>query len=73
MARKLTLDDIRALDRLYITPEEAGAVTDTNPQSIRIMARTNPAALGFPVICSSPHRVQIPRLAFLRFMEGGDG
>lgn len=69
----MTLDDIRAMDKPCITPAEAGQVLGINPQSIRIMARANPAALGFPVICSLPHRVQIPRLAFLRFMEGGDG
>lgn len=71
MARRLTLDDIRALDRPYITPEEAGAVTGTNPHSIRIMAHTDPAALGYPVSCPSPHRTQIPRIPFLRFWEGG--
>lgn len=29
------------------------------------------AALGYPVSCPSPHRVQIPRIPFLRFWEGG--
>ena len=69
----MTLDDIRAMDTPCITPEQAGRVLGINPQSIRITARTNPAALGFPVMCPSPHRTQIPRLPFLRFMEGGDG
>lgn len=68
----MTLDDIRAMDKPCITAEEAGRVLGINPQSIRIMSRKNPAALGFPVICPSPHRMQIPRLAFLRFLEGGD-
>ena len=69
----MTLDEVRELRTDIITPAQAAQVLGINPQSIRIMARANPAALGFPVICSSPHRVQIPRLAFLRFMEGGDG
>lgn len=42
----------------------------TNPHSIRIMAHTDPAALGYPVSCPSPHRTQIPRVPFLRFWEG---
>lgn len=73
MARRLTLDDIRAMDTPCITPEQAGRVLGINPQSIRIMAHTDPAALGYPVSCPSAHRTQIPRLPFLRFLEGGDG
>lgn len=42
----MTLDDIRAMDKPCITPEQAGRVLGINPQSIRITARTTPRRSG---------------------------
>ena len=38
----VTLDDIRALDREFLTPAEVGAVLGCDPQSIRVQAATDP-------------------------------
>lgn len=65
----VTLDDIRALDREFLTPAEVGAVLGCDPQSIRVQAATEPWRLGYPVTRVGS-RAKIPRLAFIKFMEG---
>lgn len=64
-----TLDDIRALDCDVITPAQAAGPLRCDPAYIRVAARDAPWALGFPVVRVG-NRVKIPRLAFLRYMEG---
>lgn len=66
----MTLDDLRSMDRETITPAIASKVLNCNPQWIRITAHQNKSRLGFPVIILN-RRIKIPRLAFIRFMEGG--
>ena len=46
-----------------------GVRLEYNPQAIRIMARENPAALGFPVVVIGT-RTKIPRVPFLRYVLG---
>ena len=53
-----------------ITPETAASVLGCTPNSLRQAARQRPELLGFPVIVMG-HRVRIPRLPFIQFMEGG--
>ncbi len=53
-----------------ITPEAAASVLGCTPNSLRQAARQRPELLGFPVIVMG-HRVRIPRLPFIQFMEGG--
>ena len=65
----MTLDDIRAMTDAVITPAVAGRVLGCDPASIRVAAREDPGALGFPVILIGS-RVKIPREAFVRFLEG---
>lgn len=65
----VTLDDIRALGREFLTPAEVGAVLGCDPQSIRVQAATEPRRLGHPVTRVGS-RTKIPRLAFIKFMEG---
>ena len=57
----MTLDDIRAMSKPTILASEAA-------QWLRLMAREQPEKLGFPVCCTSKHRVKIPREPFLRFL-----
>ena len=64
----LTIDDIRAMSNATILASEAAQVLRMSANSIRVMARLNPAALGFPVICSKDHNVEIPRKPFLRYL-----
>lgn len=65
----MTLDELRALDDPMITPVKASKILGCAPYSINVQARTNPEALGFPV-CVIGTRVKIPRLAFIRWLEG---
>lgn len=62
-----SIQDIIALDRDYLTPAEIAGVLGSDPQSIRVAARTEPQRLGFPVVVIGS-RVKIPRAAFLRYM-----
>ena len=66
----MTLNDIKAMDKEFISPAVVAQVIGCNPQSIRIQARENPAALGFPVSVQGT-RTRIPRLAFISWVEGG--
>ena len=49
---------------------EAAQVLGCDPQWIRLMARERPEKLGFPVCCTSKHRVKIPREPFIKFVGG---
>lgn len=66
----LTINDIRAMSKPMILASEAAQVLGCNPQWLRIMARERPERLGFPVCCTSRHRVKIPREHFIRFVAG---
>lgn len=66
----MTLTEIKALDRDVITPAQAAGALNCNPHWIRLMARQQPELLGFPVTVIRS-RVKIPRVAFIRYMEGG--
>ena len=63
----MTLEDIIRSDKPFITPQDAADVLQCSAQLIRIQARDNPEALGFPVI-QVGNRTKIPRKAFVRFM-----
>lgn len=70
MAKKYTLDDIKTMDKLTLSPDEvAGVMSGTSAHAIRLAARTEPELLGFPTIVMGT-RVKIPRVPFIRFMEG---
>lgn len=66
----MTLDELKALDRAVITPAIAAQFLGCNPYAISITARDCPERLGFPV-SRVGSRTKIPRLAFIRFLEGG--
>lgn len=66
----MTLEDLKGMDKVVITPAEAAQVLNCDPHWIRLTARERPEALGFPAICLGS-RVKIPRLPFIQFLEGG--
>lgn len=66
----MTLDELKEMDRATITPAIAAKLLNCDPMWIRLMARQRPEQLGFPVCCVSAHRVKIPRLPFIKFLEG---
>ena len=65
----MTLAEIKALNTDVITAAQAAGPLNCDPQYIRSTARQNPERLGFPVTLIRS-RVKIPRLAFIRYMEG---
>ena len=65
----MTLDEIKACDKPTLTPAEVAEVLGCDPQDIRVQARMAPERLGFNVAVIGT-RVKVPRLAFIRWMEG---
>lgn len=63
----MTIREMQAADKPYLTPAEVAGVMECDPQAIRLAARDNPAQLGFPVIRVGK-RTKIPRIPFLRYM-----
>lgn len=67
--RAAALERIRSMSDTMITPEMASEVIGCDPQYIRLAARREPEALGFPVTVTGS-RTHIPRASFLRYVEG---
>jgi hypothetical protein len=65
----MTLEEIRASDKTVLTPSEIAEVLKADAQDIRLAARRNPERLGFNVSVIGT-RVKVPRLAFIRWVEG---
>lgn len=53
----------------FITPAEAAKAIGCDPNLIRLQAKQRPELLGFPV-CVVGSRVKIPRVPFIKFIEG---
>ena len=66
----MTLDEIKASDKVVLTPADVAEALGVDAQGIRIMAREQPERLGFPVtvVGRGGHGIRIPRVPFLRFM-----
>lgn len=71
-AQAEALQSIRDSDTPTILPDEAAKALGVAPQSLRVAAREDPDALGFPVIHIGS-RTLIPRAAFLRCIDGENG
>lgn len=65
----MTLAEIKASDKLFLTPSEIAPVLGVNPYSINLQAQSDPAKLGFEVMVIG-RRVKIPRIPFLKWIEG---
>lgn len=63
----MTLEEIKASDKLFLTPAEVAPVLGSDPHTVRCTARQRPELLGFPFTFSG-NRMKIPRLPFLRWM-----
>lgn len=65
----MTLEEIRVSNKTMLTPADIAPVLGADPQDIRVAARQRPDMLGFNVAVIGT-RVKVPRLAFIRWMEG---
>ena len=66
MLKNNPLDRIAGIDKDMLSPADVAPVLGCNPYAINVMAKADPARLGFPV-CMIGNRVKIPRRAFLRW------
>lgn len=64
---RMTLDDLKSVNRDYFTPEQVCGVLGTNAHSIRVMAHQRPELLGFDFFFVGT-RMKIPKIPFLRKM-----
>lgn len=73
MQVKLTIDDLKKMDKPFIWPEEAAAVLGCKPNSLRSAAKhqveTGNQYLGFP-FTRIGNRTLIPRVPFIDYVEG---
>ena len=67
--KRLFAEEIRKIDRPYITPVEAAAYLGGDPGFIRTAAREKPELLGYPVSVVGKI-TKIPKEPFLKFWEG---
>lgn len=67
MSKMELLKELEKSDEVCISAAIIAPILGTEPQAIRVAARTNPDALGFPVVCIKK-RIMIPRLPFLAAM-----
>ena len=65
----MSLDDLKRIDREFLTPAQVAEILNCSAHGVRIWARQRPEQLGFPV-CIIGTRVRIPKRPFIRFMEG---
>ena len=66
----MTIDEIKASDKVLLTAADVAEVLGADPHGIRIMAHEQPERLGFPVVVvgRSGRGVRIPRVPFLKFL-----
>ena len=65
----MTLQEIRQSDKLFLIPTDICELLECQPYTINVQAQQDPRKLGFPVNVMGT-RVRIPRVAFLRWLEG---
>lgn len=64
-----TLAEVEQSSADFLLAKDIAPVLHADAHSIRLQAREDPAALGFPVICIGT-RLLVPREGFLRFCRG---
>lgn len=68
----MTIQEMKTSTKEILTPADIASVLCVDPQRIRIQVEEDPSKLGFPV-SKIGTRVKIPRLGFLRWLEGENG
>lgn len=68
----MTLSEIKALDKEFLTPAEIAPILGCDAQDIRVTARQRPDLIGFNFTFVGT-RMKIPRRAFIKWVEGGEG
>lgn len=63
----MTIEQLKQLEKDFLTPVEIAPILGCNPYSINCQVKKDASALGFPVIRLGS-RVKIPRIPFLAFL-----
>lgn len=63
----MTVAEMQASEKVFLTPYDISCVLKCTPQTIRVMARQEPQMIGFPFTFVG-NRMKIPRIPFLRFI-----
>lgn len=63
----MTLSELAAIDKVFLTPAQIAPVLETDPNLIRWQAHHEPEKLGFRVIVIRS-RVKIVKESFLEYM-----
>lgn len=67
----MTLEDIKNLDREFLTPAQVADILRCDQQDLRVTARQRPDLIGFNFTFVGA-RMKIPRRAFIKWLEGGE-
>lgn len=65
----MTLSEIRQSPKYMLSPTDISEVLGSDPETIRVTARTYPERIGFPFTFIG-NRMKVPRMGFIRWMEG---
>ncbi len=65
----MTIDEIRVTDKPMLSPVDVAEVLGSDPQTIRLTAKMAPERVGYPFTFTG-NRMKIPRIGFIRWMEG---
>ena len=66
----MTLEELKRTSKLMLTPADIAPILHCDPHAIRLMARSKPERLGFPITVVRT-RTLIPRGPFLAWVTGG--
>lgn len=67
----MTWEEIKTSDKLILTAQDVAPILNCDPQTLRLAARQQKEMVGFN--CSViGQTLRIPRLAFIKWMEGDD-
>ena len=65
----MTIEEIKASDKDVLVCSDVAEVLKCSPATLHLQAQQRPEMLHFPVICMG-NRVKIPRIPFIKFIEG---
>lgn len=63
----MTLEEMKASDKVFLTPADVAGVLRSDPQTVRVTARQRPELVGYEFSFVG-NRMKIPRMAFLRWI-----
>lgn len=72
----MTLEELKKMDKEFLTAKEAAEFLQMDAQALRYTARMAPQLLGFPVICfqnegSVTWHCKVPRRGLIHYVEHG--